>query len=141
MKKHPSPLKAIRLHCLWCGCDQPQEVRLCGAAGCSSHPLRLGKSVPGIRPLTVIKDHCKQCGGWEENPRDCQVTDCALFPFRLGKNPNRAGLGMKGGNPANLRGKSQTHAPIQERTTTATGLCSCEAPCAECDCLDRGNHE
>ncbi len=121
MKRHPSPLKAIRLHCLWCCFNQPKEIRLCGASSCPSQPLRMGKRVAGIRPLTVIKEHCKECGGWEEPPKRCEVTDCALFPFRLGKNPNRAGMG---GNPANLRRNPPTKPPIQERTPAATCLCS-----------------
>jgi len=137
-REHPSPLKAIRLHCLTCCCEQPQEVRLCGAVDCNSYPLRMGKSVPGLRPLTVIKEHCIACGGGEELPKDCKVTDCKLFPFRTGHNPNRAGLGMKGGNPSNLRKNSRTQDAIQERTAPCAGLCLCEEPCAVCACSDRG---
>ncbi len=120
MKKHPSPLKAIRLHCLSCCIEQPKEVRMCGAGSCPSQPLRMGNRVKGIRPLTVIKEHCKRCSG-DEKPRACDVIACALFPFRLGKNPNRAGLT---GNTANLRRKSPTQTPIREQGTGATGICS-----------------
>jgi hypothetical protein len=51
MKKHPSPLKAIRNHCLDCSDNSAHEVKL------------------------------------------CLVEQCNLYPFRFGKNPNRAGLG------------------------------------------------
>jgi hypothetical protein len=140
MKKHPSPLKAIRLHCLWCCCDQPQEVRLCGAVDCSSYPLRFGKSVEGLRPLTVIKEHCLGCSG-DEHPKDCDVTDCALYPFRLGKNPNRAGLSGRGTDnfkQPRQGQKSPAQDAIQEGTPAATGLCSCSTVCAECSCLAEG---
>lgn len=136
-KKHSSPIKAIRLHCLNCCCDQPREVRLCGAVGCSSHPLRMGKSVPGLRPLQVIKAHCIACGGHEEHPRDCTVTDCKLFPFRLGKNPNRAGIGNHSPNQANLAQKSRTHGAKTERTPPYTNTFTCEESCAVLTCSDR----
>ena len=42
-----NPVKAIRLKCLDCSCDNPNEVR------------------------------------------ECPVTDCALYPFRMGTNPYR----------------------------------------------------
>lgn len=132
--KAPSPLKAIRLHCLTCCCDQPQEVRLCGAVTCASYPLRLGKSVSGIRPLSVIKDHCRECAG-EEKALFCELNHCPLHPFRTGKNPNRTGLG---GNPANLTRKTPTESAIQERTAPCAGLCTCSTPCAVCACSERG---
>jgi len=27
--------------------------------------------------------------------RDCKIPDCVLYPFRMGKNPNRAGIGRR----------------------------------------------
>lgn len=51
--KRVSPLRAIRLKCLDCCCQQIVEVR------------------------------------------NCHITSCELWPFRMGKNPNRAGLGPK----------------------------------------------
>ena len=38
------PLKAIRLYCLDCCLDQPNEVRLCPAEECALHPFRFGKN-------------------------------------------------------------------------------------------------
>jgi len=136
--EHPSPLKAIRAHCLTCCCEMPLEVKLCGATACASYPLRFGKSVQGIRPLTVIKDHCAECSG-DEQAKDCKVTTCALHPFRNGKNPNRAGLGNHAPNQAGLKKNSRTHAPNQKRTAPCAGLCSCLTPCADCACSGRGN--
>lgn len=133
--EHPSPLKAIRLHCLNCCLHQSNEVTLCGATACASYPLRFGKSVAGLRPLTVIKNHCAECNGESGHARDCKLESCALHPFRNGKNPNRKGLG---GNPANLRRKAPTESAIQERTAPCAGLCSCEGGCAVCLCSDGG---
>lgn len=134
--EHPSPLKAIRTKCLDCCLEQPNEVRLCGATACPIYPLRFGKSVQGIRPLTVIKNHCAECNGESGHARDCKLESCALHPFRNGKNPNRKGLG---GNPANLTRKTPTESVIQKRTAPCAGLCSCLTPCADCACSDRGN--
>jgi hypothetical protein len=130
--EYPSPLKAIRQHCLACCLDQPQEVRLCGAVNCNSYPLSMGKSVAGIRPLTVIKNHCAECSG-DERALFCELDHCPLHPFRLGKNPNRKGLG---GNPANLTRKNPTESAIQIRTTCGAGVCTCATTCAVCACLD-----
>ena len=49
------------------------------------------------KPLTSIKairKHCLRCqGGHPSLVRNCDTTDCDLFPFRLGNNPNRKGIG------------------------------------------------
>lgn len=138
MKKHPSPLKTIRLHCLWCCNGQSNEVRLCGAVNCKSYPLRFGKSVAELRPLTVIKDHCAECSG-DEQAKDCMVTGCALFPFRTGKNPNRAGLGNHAPNQVGLTKNSRTHGAKTERTPCKSKSCLCEESCDNRICSDRGS--
>ena len=30
----------------------------------------------------AIQENCKECLGWEVNPKDCSSPHCALFPFR-----------------------------------------------------------
>ena len=37
-----TPLKAIRLKCLDCTCDQPGEVRACPSESCALWPYRMG---------------------------------------------------------------------------------------------------
>ena len=52
-----------------------------------------------ISPLKAIRKNCLEC---EEGPfgvKHCVITTCPLFPYRFGTNPNRKGLGRKGGNP------------------------------------------
>ena len=48
--------------------------------------------VKAIRKYCV--DHC--CAGSTLEVRECKATDCPLYPYRMGKNPSRKGIG---GNP------------------------------------------
>ena len=42
-------------------------------------------------PLQKIKEKCLECSnGSPTEVRECPVTDCALYEYRLGKNPHRA---------------------------------------------------
>jgi hypothetical protein len=45
-----------------------------------------------MTPVRSIRLYCLDCCG--DSPKEvrlCPCTDCTLFPFRLGKNPNRIG--------------------------------------------------
>jgi hypothetical protein len=47
-----------------------------------------------MSPLRAIRKKCLDCScDNTAEVRKCVVTDCALFPFRMGKNPNRKGIG------------------------------------------------
>jgi hypothetical protein len=35
----------------------------------------------------AIIEHCKECMGWETNPRECTSLNCALYPFRTFDTP------------------------------------------------------
>jgi len=113
------PLEAIRKNCLSCCLGQHKEVDLCEAFSCPSHSLRRGKRVEGISPLQVIKEHCRACG--DEHPEDCQVTECCLWPFRLGKNPNRAGIGRFKQSPTEAPNIEPT---LKSNTKGRAGGCS-----------------
>ena len=42
-------------------------------------------------PVKAIRMKCLDCsGGSRTEVERCQVKDCALYPFRMGKNPFRA---------------------------------------------------
>lgn len=44
--------------------------------------------------LQAIRAKCLDCtGGDPGEVKDCPCQDCSLYPFRMGKNPNRAGIG------------------------------------------------
>lgn len=43
-------------------------------------------------PLKAIKAKCLDCSGdYVSEVKGCPITDCPLYPFRLGKNPYLAG--------------------------------------------------
>jgi len=45
-------------------------------------------------PLKAIRAKCMDCSVYQPKEiRNCQISDCSLFPFRLGKNPNRKRVG------------------------------------------------
>ena len=48
MADHITPLRAIRLKCLDCMCNQAQEVALCPSADCPLYQFRMGKN-PNIQ--------------------------------------------------------------------------------------------
>ena len=41
-------------------------------------------------PVKAIREHCIECfGGHVSEVKSCTNTKCALYPFRMGKNPYR----------------------------------------------------
>ncbi len=59
-------------------------------------PIKKGQETMTIKlsPLKSIRAKCVECSaGKPSEIRDCTVIDCPLFPYRLGKNPNRKGIG------------------------------------------------
>jgi len=49
-------------------------------------------------PVKAIRAKCLDCSGDQPSEvRKCEISECPLFPFRLGKNPNRLGIGRKTG--------------------------------------------
>ena len=47
-----------------------------------------------ISPLKAIRKKCIDCScGQSLEVKLCLVIDCPIYPFRFGKNPNRAGIG------------------------------------------------
>lgn len=48
-------------------------------------------------PLKAIRAKCLDCTNYQNNEiRDCTVTGCPLYDFRMGHNPNRKGIGRNG---------------------------------------------
>lgn len=49
-----------------------------------------------LTPLKAIRRKCIDCSGFQPSEvRNCEIPECPLFPYRLGKNPNRKGIGKK----------------------------------------------
>ena len=44
-----------------------------------------------MTPLKAIREKCIDCCGSANEVPFCPCTDCTLYPFRLGKNPNIKG--------------------------------------------------
>ena len=37
-----------------------------------------------LTPIKAIRAKCKECNGTSSEIRDCEMTDCTLWPYRLG---------------------------------------------------------
>jgi hypothetical protein len=115
---YPTPLKAVRRHCLWCCNGSLVEVKLCRAKACPLWPFRRGRRPtakdksevadrrlhPHERDLTgndfhgtalrAIRLRCLDCSGNSHGAaRSCEFgpdhrAPCDLHPNRLGRNPN-----------------------------------------------------
>jgi len=47
-----------------------------------------------LSPLKAIRAKCLDCvGDQPQEVRLCPCTDCPLYPYRMGHNPNRKGVG------------------------------------------------
>ena len=43
----------------------------------------------GLQVIKAIREKCLECSGSRNEVKECNVTGCALYAFRLGKNPYR----------------------------------------------------
>lgn len=49
-----------------------------------------------LTPIKAIRAKCLDCSGSQPSEvRKCESFGCSLFPYRMGKNPNRGGIGRK----------------------------------------------
>jgi hypothetical protein len=133
----PHPLKAVRRHCLDCCGGSANEVALCPARSCPLWTMRFNKrpvpaeyaddptplhpseisltlgefAAKGMRTLEAVRRRCLDCsGGSPAEVRSCNFENCDLWPFRLGKNPNRLGKGYFA-QKYRLQESLQPHAP------------------------------
>jgi hypothetical protein len=93
-----TPRRAIRRYCVdFCMNGQPYEVRLCPDKDCSLYEYRMNKKVENQKRSSckAIKARCKDCHT-EGVVKNCEFTDCELYPYREGNNPSRKGLGNIG---------------------------------------------
>lgn len=114
-----TPLQAVRHFCLDCCCEVSKEVELCPAETCPIWPFRFG-SYPADHQgtksvLRPIKEKCGDCMPESFKPGtkavvDCEKKCCPIWPYRLGTNPKRKGLGgtppLESRFKANLRGSN-----------------------------------
>lgn len=66
-------------------------------------------------PIRAIRAKCLDCTcGSPQEVRLCPTPDCPLYPYRMGHNPNRKGLGGK--LPPNMGKNADTSEEIEEAT-------------------------
>lgn len=47
-----------------------------------------------LTPVRAIRLKCLDCSANQvKEVKECPVKECVLYPYRMGKNPNRAGKG------------------------------------------------
>ena len=47
-----------------------------------------------LTPLKAIRKKCLDCSGHSQKEvRECVIPGCPLYPYRMGKNPARKGIG------------------------------------------------
>lgn len=47
-----------------------------------------------LTPVKAIRAYCvKRCGGAPGEVRKCPEVECQLYPYRMGHNPRRKGIG------------------------------------------------
>lgn len=52
-----------------------------------------------LTPIRAIRHKCRECTGNQYSLiRKCERSDCPLYRFRLGRNPNRSGRMPKSDN-------------------------------------------
>jgi len=62
------------------------------ASGVTNRKKAATEKRRAITPVRAIRAKCLDCSGDSAaEVRACELTACPLYPFRLGKNPNRAG--------------------------------------------------
>ena len=88
-----TPKKAIKLYCINF-CLNGHRSNMCNSLDCSLYNILNNK---GKRSLSSIKARCKDCEPDSRNDViNCKDKKCFLYQYRLGHNPARAGIGLKG---------------------------------------------
>lgn len=100
-----TPKESVRKFCVSC-VDSVYQTEHCGGdkmigqgngkGECYFYPFRNGKGRPSVK---LIRRFCVECmQGSPKLVSECPSTNCSLFKFRFGRNPNRAGIGKKTAN-------------------------------------------
>lgn len=77
-----------------------------------------------ITPISAIRAYCINCcGDNQKAPALCSSQDCALYAYRLGKNPARKGVGGGKGRKCNGEGimPSRVAKTLPVQVCTQTG--------------------
>jgi hypothetical protein len=97
--KHRSPKETIKAYCHYCVQSRSDaDVEKCTgyivhATGkpCPFYEYRTGNKRPSVK---IMRRFCLECqGNSMVLIRECEIDDCLIHPFRMGKNPARTGKG------------------------------------------------
>ncbi len=106
-----TPLQSIRQFCVQCVGGSPPEVRNCGGEKCLNgagsrsgkcwfYKYRMGRGRPSVKQIHQVCLWCQ--GGNIDFVKDClegeshhRILACPLYPYRMGTNPKRSGVGGK----------------------------------------------
>ena len=90
-----TPLYAVRQFCIQCVGNAKSQIKKCGGdrpimggeySCCPLYKHRMGKKRVTV---ATIRKHCMICtNGSYDAIRECPSTECPLYPFRMGHNPN-----------------------------------------------------
>jgi hypothetical protein len=90
-----TPTLCVRKFCIDCCGGSKPDVKTCGGdkpimggdyPNCPLYPYRFGKNRVSVKTL---RKHCLMCmSNSKSGVRECPSTQCAIWPFRLGTNPN-----------------------------------------------------
>lgn len=73
-----------------------------------------------LTPMKAIRAKCLDCMcGQAQEVRLCPVTDCSLYPYRMGHNPSRKGKGGKFPQKAPTQVEESDGAEIEETWDTS----------------------
>lgn len=91
-----SPKESIRKHCIDCTGGEYQVKGCMGDAlidgPCLFYKYREGSGRPSVKMIRkYCVNHCMNRRS--ELVKLCKSSECYLHPFRMGKNPNRSGIG------------------------------------------------
>jgi hypothetical protein len=66
----------------------------------------------------AIREKCLECSCWSpDEVRECPAADCALYPFRLGKDPGRKKIIISDERKVKLRNQLKRGRETQKKTT------------------------
>lgn len=70
-----------------------------------------------VTPMQAIRKKCLDCSCWSwSEVKQCELSDCALYPFRLGRNPN---IGKREMTEAQRQAARERLALAREKKTSA----------------------
>ncbi len=81
----------------------PQKLQACGRCE-ASYAYREESAMTDkiTSPIKAIRAKCLECSCTANEVKMCPITDCALYPFRYGKNPYRTKRELTGEQKAAL---------------------------------------